>query len=82
MLISKIPMGFFVEVIDRGNKVVVGRVADLFEGIVQHYIQGAIVSDTMVPMDVLAGLLPPIVKPLSERFVIFIWNIVLYLRSA
>ena len=82
VLVGKVPAGFFVEVINGGDEVVVNNVTNPFEDSICHNVQTTKIPDTSLSVEVLAGLLPPVIKPQSEDFVIFVGNIVLYLRSA
>ena len=67
----KIPASLFVEVVNSGDEVLVGGVTDPFEDAIQHDGQTAKVIDGRLPVEILAGLPPPAVEPLSELFVTF-----------
>lgn len=66
-----------MEVVNSGDEVLVGGITDPFEDAIQHDGRTAEVIDGRLPVDILAGLPPPVVEPLSELFVAFSWDVVL-----
>jgi len=71
------PTGFFIEVDNGSDEIVVGSVADQFEGIIQHNVRTARTPNAVLSECVLVGLLAPVTEPLSEYFVVFVGNVVL-----
>lgn len=79
---SKVPTGFFVEIFDGAYETVMGGVTDSFKRGVRHDVRTAKVSYRGLSKNLLAGVPPPVVKPLLKYIVIVVRNVVLYSRPA
>jgi hypothetical protein len=77
--IGKVPTGFFTEVIDRSDEVLVGSVADLAEDLICHNIRTTKLSDKGHAVVLLADHSPPVTEPPAKFVIVLIWNVILYL---
>jgi len=76
----KVPAGFFIEVVNGSDEIVVGSVADQFECFIQHHVRIAKTPGAVLSVRVLASLSSPAIEPLSKYLVVFVGNVVLRLR--
>ena len=81
MFIDRLLAGFFVEIVNGSDEIVVGGVTDPVKEMICHNVRIANVFDKRRAISIYVGLLAPVVKVPSELLIIFVWNIV-YFRSA
>jgi hypothetical protein len=80
--IREIPAGFFIEVVNGSDEIVVGSVADFVKDIICHNGRTAEIFDRKWAIKIYVGLLPPVFEPLSKFLVVFVGSVVLYTRLA
>jgi len=80
--VSKVPTSFFVEIANGVDETVMGSIADLLESAIQHGVRTAKIPDARLSRIDLAGVPPPVIEPLLKGIIIFVRNVILYLRPA
>jgi hypothetical protein len=79
MFIDQMPAGFFVEVVNGSDEIVVGGITDPVKKMICHNVRIAKMFDKKRAISSCTGRLAPVIEVPSELFIIFVRNIVLYL---